>query len=64
MAFKWLYPFKVEMKKCQKVKSNNLLNIPKDDDKIEEICSEAYRQYSNYILKHKSNYYQELWDRK
>jgi hypothetical protein len=47
MAFKWLYPFKVEMKKCQKVKSNNPLQVAKDEDKIEEICSEAYRQYAN-----------------
>jgi len=59
-ASKFLWPTKVDFKKCQKIKSTNLL-VGDKNDMIDTICSDDYRGLANYVYNQRSDLYQEWW---
>lgn len=49
------------MKPCQKIKSKNQL-AGIENNMIDTICSDAYRQLANYVYDQRSDLYQEKWN--
>ena len=60
---KWRHPFGIVMKPCQKVKAKNRI-IGSDSNFIDGICSDAFRQLTNYVTLMKSDLIKEKFNQR